>query len=1443
MNLQRSALLRLVLVLLIAGGVWVVLPAALWARDPGANIFPPAATPARPSRASVLPPGNSPRHPITLALSLRTKLHPVLAKQVLTDFDGQIPVLIKMLAQPNLKQPAIASASTALDRRAAMVDELQTTATRSQADVLTLLKEAQRTNRASDIRSLWIDNSIAARIERATLLAIAARDDVAFIQPDRYRRWIDADVDPTATLPSSTSRPQLPASVEWHIARIRADQVWSALNVTGTGVVVATLDTGVDAQHPALQTNYRGYNPKGLPNHLFSWFDATTDGAQYPYDGYGHGTHTMGTLAGSGGIGVAPGARWIAARIFDSSGSAYDSWIHAGFQWMLAPGGDVTQAPDVLSNSWGNNDGTNVEFEPDVQLLTTAGIDTFFSNGNNGPDTASVASPASFPESFGVGAVDETEEITPFSSRGPSPSGGLKPQLVAPGVDILSSLPGGGYGKKDGTSMAAPQVAGTAALMLAAVPGLTITQTRYVLTSTASQAINASYPNNTYGWGRVDAFNAVVSVSQPGSIGGVVRGADTNAPIPYATVQAESRLGTDTVVETNEAGQFTVYGPASVYTLTVSAFGYAPQTMINIPIVTGAVTQRDALLSHRPVGWVTGRLTDLTSGQPLTGSVMIPDTSVTVAAYGAYTLALPAGTYVLRAEAHAHRVMTTTITITIEQTVEQDLGLPAAPTILLVDSGAWYNGSEITYYRQALDDLGYLYDEWPIRDLRTDVPTTPTLRAFDTVVWSSPFDSPGYINAGWVISDYLGAGGRLLLSGQDVGYYDDLIYYEPYYYSELMSAETADTASSRHLTGTHAFAGQSISISGTGGADDQLSPDVISSRAPLFTEPAFDYASDQLGGQTAGVCRPYRAVYLPFGFESITDRVARADVLSRTFNVFARAPQRQVFALDPTPDQLIAPAGTTATSTLTLYNLDEVTPVTFALSSNSAWSTAVTPALAQLKPCESRTITVTAQIPAKVSLDAIEPVTITTRLLDSPGSSTASVLTAKSPASVLLVEDDRWYLVGSNYESALTANGISFDVWRVPIDWAGIEPSAPSADRMSWYPEVVWFTGYDWYQPLTASNMQALQGYLLRGGRVLLSSQDFLADAAQSNFAQQTLGVMDVTQDLSTTTASGLRGGLFEGLLQEPLNYPYPNYSDALAPQPAAQTALVGDHGWPIALAHDMGISKTLFMAFGFEGLPADIQPEVMNRAVGYLSRLGSSSVNADRSSVQPGDEITVTVSAANDGVTAIAHAALILTLPAGIIDLGGDALAWQGALLPGQSVIRHMILKLPDTLSAGAVVSLPVEFRDDDQAIHFTREARLHVGGPDLAVTYQSSSTGVPLARVITWTFTARNTGAVSVTPVVTLGVPFGQSVVNGSILWNTGLLINRGDTLGWLGTLEMGTVVTVSYRLLVPWMGTPQWLFSSAAAALTNDVWQASAYAWVSPYTIYLPLVRLKK
>lgn len=1425
MTTRTNSLLRFLLAITLAGLVLALLPLLLTAQESRSSAEAPA-------MLAFVTPTSTLSSPNVVTPELSSKLHPAVLKQWLTGSSEQIPVLIQMRAQANLDQAAMMSAASAADRRVMMVDELQATAEQSQAGVLALLDEAQQTDRASEVRSLWIDNSIAVHVDRAVLPQIAARDDVAFIQPDRYRQWIDTAIDPATSL-------QLSIFAQWHIQRIRADQVWSALNVSGTGVVVANMDTGVDWQHPALSAAYRGYTPKGLPNHFFSWFDATNEQAQYPYDGYGHGTHTMGTLAGADGIGVAPGARWIAARIFDGNGFAYDSWIHAGFQWMLAPGGDPTQAPDVLSNSWGSNDGYNQTFLNDVRTLNAAGIDTYFSNGNAGPAVGSVGSPASYPESFGVGAVDDVDWIAGFSSRGQSPFGPIKPDVSAPGVSIVSSVPGGQYAKASGTSMAAPQAAGIAALMRSAQSGLTITQTRYALTTTAAHLISATYPNNDYGWGRVDAFNAVAAVLSAGSISGTVRRSDTGAPISFASVRADSRLGAWSATSADEAGRYMIYGVSSQYTLTASAFGYAARSLFAVPIVTGTNTPRDISLTPLPVGWITGRVTDITGTRSLTASLSVLNTPVTITARGVYSWALPAGTHVLRAQAEAHRIITAEVIISAGQTVTQNFALPDAPSVLLVDSGRWYNNSVIGYYRQALDDLGYPYQEWPIRDLGADVPTTSTLRAHQVVIWSAPFDSPGVIGAGYVISDFLGAGGRLLLSGQDVGFYDDYWSYETYYHSALMAELLADTAASRRLTGTQSYAGLTLAISGTGGADNQIYPDVIRSRAPSLTNPAFDYAPDQNGGQSVGLCRPYRAVYFPFGFEAINDRTIRAEVLSRTFGVFNRPLVRNTFAFDPTPDQLIAPPGTIMTRVITLTSFDEAAPLTFTLSAQSVWNVTAAPAQISLKSCESRPITITVSIPSDAVRDATQPVSITARSADTPALITTTTLIAKAPASVLVVQDDRWYSMDAAYRSALEANRVSYDLWRVPIAWAGPEPAAPSADRLSWYPQVIWFTGYDWYQTLTPSNTQALQDYLRQGGRLLLSSQDFLSENGSEDFKRSTLGIMTAATDLTATSISGVHGGLFDGLIQLPLSYPYPNYDDALAPQPDTQVALVGEHGWPVALAHDMGISKTLFMAFGFEGLPVHTQPAAMDRAIGFLSRLGRSSVKPDRVWAQPGQSITLTIAAANDINTPIKRSAFTLTLPSSVAYLGGDALTWSGGLNMGQIVTRQMRLRLARGIRVGTIITLPVEFRDDDQALRFTRAARISVGGPRIELSYAPDAVAAFPGRVITWTLTARNSGG-PITPVtVTLGVPFEQTWITGSQRSNTGTVITPGNQLRWLGTLGQNEVLTVTYQMTPPGTLSPVWLYGSATAATAQVVWQASSYLQVTPFRSYLPVM----
>ncbi|TMC59423.1 MAG: hypothetical protein E6J26_03920, partial [Chloroflexi bacterium] len=461
----------------------------------------------------------------TTAISpeLARKIEPALLKQMAKDKNATIPFIAQFEITVDMRAPVSANR---VDQRRALVAQLQAKAERSQANVLALLNARQ----AERIRAFWSINAVAARADRQTILGVAARPEVLLVKADHTRRLVNDelvldDEHGVVTVDGGRSaiapRPLVvsllpldahadansvaPDGIEWNILKIRADQVWNAFNLDGSGVVVATLDTGVDWQHPALQSKYRGYRANGPPVHDGNWFDATTLGALYPIDDYGHGTHTMGTLVGGDAahaIGVAPGAQWISAKIFTNAGYANDSWIHAAFQWIMAPAGDISLAPDIVSNSWGDDNGSDTTFLADVEALRAAHILTVFANGNNGVDgSGTVASPASFSNTVGVGAVDSNDRLAYFSAQGPSPLGGItKPDVSAPGLNVNSSAPGGGYRVLSGTSMATPHIAGVAALVMQAAPGISIDQTLYDITSTAVP-LSTTLPNNATGWG------------------------------------------------------------------------------------------------------------------------------------------------------------------------------------------------------------------------------------------------------------------------------------------------------------------------------------------------------------------------------------------------------------------------------------------------------------------------------------------------------------------------------------------------------------------------------------------------------------------------------------------------------------------------------------------------------------------------------------------------------------------------------------------------------------------------------------------------------------------------------------------------------------------------------------------------------------------------------
>ena len=319
-----------------------------------------------------------------------------------------------------------------------------------------------------------------------------------------------------------------PSGVQWNVTVIGADKVWEEFGARGEGIVVGQSDSGADVNHPALKESYRG-NTEGDD---YNWFDPW-NGKPSPYDDGGHGTHTLGTVVGQNGIGIAPGATWFACANLVRNLANPALYLDC-MQFMLAPfpqdgnpltDGDPKRAADVLNNSWGCPEIEGCDpnsLKAAADNLRAAGIFVAVSTGNDGPNCSTVDAPLSLYDSaFSVGAIDRFGNIADFSSRGPvtaDGSGRIKPDIVAPGVNILSSLPSGTYGSNSGTSMAGPHVAGAVALLWSADPTLMgdIDRTEELLIDTANLytgnrngCFEGGKPNTAFGYGVLDVYEAV----------------------------------------------------------------------------------------------------------------------------------------------------------------------------------------------------------------------------------------------------------------------------------------------------------------------------------------------------------------------------------------------------------------------------------------------------------------------------------------------------------------------------------------------------------------------------------------------------------------------------------------------------------------------------------------------------------------------------------------------------------------------------------------------------------------------------------------------------------------------------------------------------------------------------------------------------------------------
>jgi subtilisin len=270
------------------------------------------------------------------------------------------------------------------------------------------------------------------------------------------------------------------------VAQILAPAAWG--NSQGKGIRVGVVDTGIDFNHPDLKPNYAG----GM---------SFVPGAPTPMDDQGHGTHCSGTIAaainGAGVVGVAPQASLYGVKVLDSNGSGQFSWVVAGIDWC------IQNKMHIISMSLGGSAAPtalqticNVAWKQGLLIVAAAGNDQ---PGHPVPPAASnVGYPGKYKNVIAVSAIDSGNVITYFSSRGP------EVDLCAPGLNVLSTAPGGGYATMSGTSMACPHVSGAAALTWGAHRFATNQQIWNLLAFTVDN-LGAPGWDMLYGYGRVNA--------------------------------------------------------------------------------------------------------------------------------------------------------------------------------------------------------------------------------------------------------------------------------------------------------------------------------------------------------------------------------------------------------------------------------------------------------------------------------------------------------------------------------------------------------------------------------------------------------------------------------------------------------------------------------------------------------------------------------------------------------------------------------------------------------------------------------------------------------------------------------------------------------------------------------------------------------------------------
>ena len=337
---------------------------------------------------------------------------------------------------------------------------------------------------------------VMAQLTDKEIAALKSNKNVAEVEEDGHCYAVDFPYESRQI--AVENQPSVQAeTIPSGVHQIKAPDAWGCSR--GKAIKVGICDTGIDFNHPDIKPNYR----------FGTSFVPTESSAM---DHNGHGTHCAGTVAaainGSGVVGVAPEAYLYAIKVLSKTGQGNWSWLIAGIDWainkkelnILSMSLSGAAAPNAVKNI------CDAAWKQGVLLVAAA--------GNTGPGSDTVGFPAKYDSVLAVSAIDSANNIANFSSRGP------EVELCAPGVDVLSTSPGGGFRKLNGTSMACPHVAGAAALTWGAHRYANNKTIRRLL---AWRSDNLGVPgrDDNFGYGRVDAEQSACEMAVPPAIPGI----------------------------------------------------------------------------------------------------------------------------------------------------------------------------------------------------------------------------------------------------------------------------------------------------------------------------------------------------------------------------------------------------------------------------------------------------------------------------------------------------------------------------------------------------------------------------------------------------------------------------------------------------------------------------------------------------------------------------------------------------------------------------------------------------------------------------------------------------------------------------------------------------------------------------------------------------------